>query len=439
MSTSTQKSGFSLLLLASLFLNGCALSAYYNEPVGSPVPTRATFDVTDTQGNDDVLVALAISGGGSRAAYFTTSVMFKLQNVIEGIDLLKEVDVISSVSGGSLPAAYYCISMDELGHTTRSGRIWEEKTVKELMSRNYQARWIGNNFWPTSFFRVLFTAYDRSDIMAQTLEDNLFDTKSFGSPLTFYDLNPERPYLILNATDATADYGEEKHFGNVFTFTDEDFIGKLNSDLSTYPIAWGVMASCAFPGVFNHMTLRDYRDDTKKRYVHVFDGGNGDNLGLESIKKIILKSMFWGEQPAHKHYVVILVDSYQSGSGQDPTDYDPRSLISNVFDTNILDAFDSLLQYRRKDLISQFRSGILDVGDDKKIAVNNMTFWHIHFGDVNPDFPDQNNESLLKTVNQITTNFHIDEADMERIDRAVDHLIYMEQPKLVEIFQKLYR
>ncbi|MFH2001206.1 MAG: patatin-like phospholipase family protein [Planctomycetota bacterium] len=439
MARTLQNQWFALLLAGILILPGCKLSAYHNEPLGSPVQTRASFNVTDTQGNDDVLVALAISGGGSRAAYFAACAMFKLQKVIEGVDLMKEVDVISSVSGGSLPAAYYCISMDELGFTARSGRLWEEATVKELMSRNFQGRWLGNNFWPGNFCRSMFTAYDHSDIMAQTLEDNLFDTKGMGLPLTFYDLNPERPYLILNATDVTADNGEEKHFGNVFTFTDEDFVSKLNSDLSTFPIAWGVMASCAFPGVFNLMTLKDFRDDSVERYMHVFDGGNSDNLGLESIKKIILHSMFWGDAPAHKHYIVILIDSYQNGQGVDPADYDPRSFMSTIFDTNVIDAFDSLLKFRRDDLINQFSTGILDVDKDKKIAVKDLTFWHLTFEDIDPTLPDQNNESLYKTVNHIPTNFHIIGEDRERIDRAVDHLIQKNNPKLIEIFQKLYR
>ena len=77
-----------------------------------PPASRATFDIRDDRGEKDVLVLLALSGGGSRAAYFSGAVMLRLQQVFTDLDLLQEVDVISAVSGGSLPAAYYAVSRD---------------------------------------------------------------------------------------------------------------------------------------------------------------------------------------------------------------------------------------------------------------------------------------------------------------------------------------
>jgi hypothetical protein len=42
-------------------------------------------------------------------------------------------------------------------------------------------------------------------------------------PFRFKDLNPERPYLILNATNGSEDDPGEPHFGELFTFTREEF------------------------------------------------------------------------------------------------------------------------------------------------------------------------------------------------------------------------
>lgn len=419
-----------MVLVMVLSLSGCCVSAYTNKPIAAPVPhghvdrCHASFDIQDQRGTKDVLVALALSGGGSRAAYFSASVMLKLQRVFEEeIDILEEVDVISAVSGGSLPAAYYCISRDPDGNPATSNRIWDEATVKDLMKRDYLGRWIGNWFWPANILRYWLTAYDRSDIMAQTFEDNLFDVKPYGWKLNFRDLNPERPYLIINATDGNENVNSEKHFGNIFTFTREDFEEKLKSDISNYSVARAVMASAAFPGAFNYMTLKDYRDPTAKdkRYLHVFDGGNADNLGLESIKRIITAEEAKGRNKRFKHYIVILVDSFKDMAGIDRNVCDPRSLISYAVDMNFMDSFDSLLQKNRDKLLAEFHSKTF-VTTDGKITVDNLMFWHVNFDNVGSDVPDakEENKSLRDMLNRIPTSFTISPDDTARLDQVVD-------------------
>ena len=471
-------------LIAILF-SGCTSFAYTNKPFtpGEILYNgRASFEIKEDRGNKNVLMLLALSGVGSRAAYFSGSVMLKLQDVFKDIDLLKEIDLISSVSGGSLPAAYYCISMDPEGftsvpikgtfnysqlssslktkvrysennrllgfkgpmqpeneaklqealsdrkddesvaklkrlsqHKVRSNRPWNERTVKRLMARNYLYKWIGNWFWPTSVLKYWFTSYDRSDIMAQTFSDNLYDRRTFGYDLRFRDINPERPYLIINATDATEERIDcdksKRHFGEVFTFTNEDFKSQLKSSISRYKISRAVMASAAFPAVFNYMTFRDYCNE---RYVHVFDGGNSDNLGLKSLKKVIDLN-----REKYKKVIVILVDSHVEVKGIDSKKYDPRSLFSYVMDMNMMDSFDSLLESNRTDLLDKFEN---ECENDKT-----MEFWHIKFDDVkDPD--------LKKKLNKIPTNFKISNSKekdhVTLIDRAVKDLISENNPKL---------
>ena len=50
-----------------------------------------------------MFVGLTLSGGGSRSAILATQVIIELKHK----EILQRVDFISSVSGGSLPAAYY--------------------------------------------------------------------------------------------------------------------------------------------------------------------------------------------------------------------------------------------------------------------------------------------------------------------------------------------
>jgi len=434
-----RNAGLCALLAGGLLLSGCSLSAYQNRRLArnpGEASTKASTQITQPRGTEDVLVALALSGGGSRAAYFSAASMLRLQTVLadEKIDLLKEVDVISSVSGGSLAAAYYCISGDPGGATMKSKRVWDDKTVKKLMSRDYLDRWVANWFWPVNAVRFWGTAYDRTDIMAQTLEDNLFDVRWGGRGLKFRDLNPERPYLILNATDGTENAGSEDHFGNRFVFTREDFAGKLNSGINTYPVSWAVMASAAFPGAFNYVTLRDFRahNHHKRRYLHVFDGGNVDNLGLVSVRDIILQAE-QDNPERYRKYIVILVDSYKDPRGIDRNAYDPRSLASYFIDTNFMDTFDSLLKSSRISLLSQFYEGsFLAEG-----ARNKLVFWHITFESISSDSLDQTGQPLRKKLNRIPTSFKISRDDVLRIDQAVEELITRDDETLQLIRQAL--
>ncbi len=338
---------------ASFMLRGDHLVKTANAPVDcSPKKQR------------DVLVLLALSGGGSRSSLFSALSMYEMQSMkLNDSNLLSEVDLISAVSGGALPAAYYAISDDQPGSDlprecprTYSGRKWDKRTVIELMTKDYRDRGLANWIWPSNFLLYWFTTYNRSDIMAETLDSNLFTTLPSGRSIRFGDLNPARPNLVINATLASKDSSGEYSFGQPFTFTDEDF-GRIGSSLSDYKLSRAVMASAAFPGAFNFMTLRNYRTPKgTKKYVHVFDGGNSDNLGLTSIKREIWLLYRSGELVQYRKIVVILVDAYTSSIGVDTNVTDPRHWYDYVVDTNIVTATDSLLARNRAEQLNEFET-----------------------------------------------------------------------------------
>jgi len=535
-----------LLVCLLIIISGCSTQyAYWNHPKTAltlpfvshfrPTARHATFKITDDRGNQDVLVMLALSGGGSRAAYLSALVMTTLQHDPD-LDILKEVDVISSVSGGSLAGAYYavtedpefiipvprckldcepfngqekiacnkkgkkqeivigkltaeekvvafkalrraingcsakeCAYIEKLFHLSQtkasSNRIWisrqewQERTAKglfnlnlqfrrahveDLMSRNYLNRWFASWFWPGNIARYWTTAYDRTDIMAQTLEDNLFDTKNLGVPLKFGDLNPERPYLIINSTDGTECYtplnkepkeGSQKmHFGSVFTFTDEDFTEYLNSDIYQFHVARGVMASAAFPAVFSYVTLRDFSDENDERYRHVFDGGNADNLGLRSLSRVLKEN-----RGKYKHVIIILVDAFVEPTGKSSKNPEPRSTFSHYLDMNFMDSFDALLKSNRQIGISEFLKDNIDIQDK-------LTFWHITFDkvdesiiDITPLTDDDNRlqvKSLRQGLNRVETNLRISDESKARIEEAV-RIIFKKDAKCLERIKKI--
>lgn len=222
--------------------------------------------------NNGVFVGIALSGGGSRAANFSAAVLLELQD----LGLFPEhVTALSSVSGGSLASAYYKLF-------SRRPIYWNRETIRKRFLTNFKQPWIRRLITPHHFIRTLVTDYSRSDIMASVLDDYLFPTSEdrivFAPFKRFEQLVSEGPKLYINASVRGAGC-------NIFPFLDETFHA-MRSRLDTYPVAYSVMASGAFPGAFNDITVRDYyyeKQKNKASYLHLYDGGPTDNLGIATL------------------------------------------------------------------------------------------------------------------------------------------------------------
>ncbi|MBL0730375.1 patatin-like phospholipase family protein [Piscinibacter sp. HJYY11] len=523
---------------------GCTSFSHTNQPLaaqGGPTPPlRASFQVDGARGNPKVLMFLALSGGGSRAAYLSAATMLKLQTLYPEVDLLDEVDVLSSVSGGSITAALYAASRDvsivspalatslppliartplepQIKVDPRAATIrcsaplgpqdlqalqarlpalrqdlrrldtlcrqapltqlqdWKPDAVLGLARRNYLLRWFGNWLWPQNIARYWFTAYDRGDIMAQTLGDNLYGTRLIGNDLAFGELNPTRPFLLVNATTATDQSGpglsvDEYAFGSVFTFTEQDFRDRLNADLGRYSLARAVTASSSFPLVFPSHTLQDFRPGaldkycekdrndelkcTDRQYLHVFDGGNSDNLGLKSVKRALFQLEAAGQLKHYDRIVVLLVDAFTRPRGASRLNPDPRGTLGLLLDANVSDAVDALLQNNRGRLLGEFDGAELGWNDGscepetRELpsalcrALNarpepvldlsqRLVFYHFGFDDVAAVAPQH--AGLKRKLDTIPTSFKLAEGDARLLDEAVELVISPANPCLQRI------
>ena len=257
-------------LLILVLLPSCT---YVNQPLNSanvPAESRRdndtrsalvhladTFsDATTRPASDDGwFVGIAISGGGSRSANFSAAVMFELQR----LDFLRRVDAISSVSGGSLTAAYYCVADPD---------DWNPANVQSKLTHPFATDMWWHAAMPWNFLALTLSDYDRSDVMAQVFRKALFSKA--GKTLTYADLRADRPRLLVNGTDLQS--------GRRFVFCNESF-DLLNSDLSRFPIGYAVAASSSVPVVMHQVTLRDF-STVFKQFRHIVDGGVEDNLGV---------------------------------------------------------------------------------------------------------------------------------------------------------------
>ena len=108
------------MLAALLLLSACTRVPYINEAREHPAPDRDRFTRIASGGRDpNMIVLLAFSGGGTRAAAFAYGVLQELAatRVVSSRGeqrLLDEVDVISSVSGGSFTSAYFGLFGDRI-------------------------------------------------------------------------------------------------------------------------------------------------------------------------------------------------------------------------------------------------------------------------------------------------------------------------------------
>jgi NTE family protein len=322
-------------LLLCVFLSGGCAHYHQNEHLKrySPESGYRYPPPAETKGQDKLFLALSFSGGGTRAAALSFGVLSKLREirippVDGGTTLLDEVDVISSVSGGSFTSAYYGL----FGH-----RIFEDYRERFLY-RNVQGELVGELFKPWNWVRLASPYFSRIDMAAELYDRTIFDRKSYQALMD----RRQQPYVALNATNMTS--------GDCFTFTQEhfDFIG---SDLAIFPVARAVAASSAFPFLLSPVSLVNnqaadgyelsldiqnalkqddlqssprtanmrrylwaanrapyHTDKADHRFLHLMDGGLADNLGLRYLMDNFRHSSgFLFQRKSVIHRLVVIV------------------------------------------------------------------------------------------------------------------------------------
>jgi len=364
---------------------------------------------SNREAKDLNLIGIALSGGGSRAAVFSAAVLFEL----EAYGILQQATVISSASGGSITAALYGLSCDDLeddcpATITGTARYrWTPEVVFPLIQRNFMARWVGNWFYPPNIPRFWFTYFDRGDAMAQTLSNSLYgSTQYIDKSLRFRDLNPRRPYLLINATNNT----DTSNGVALFSFANEDF-EKIDSCLDLYPVSYAVTASASFPAVFHYVTLQDYHrsSEASRQFIHLMDAGVFDNLAVEPLNKFLKPICESGKRENKPHVLIIIVDASIPSSTKSAADPDPRSFLDRFIDTNFIDTYDLMMSELAKLRIREIQELIEKDCDGKLIELQ---------------FSKLNKKDLIyKVVNGIKTDLKIHANDANCLRHAARILV----------------
>jgi NTE family protein len=263
------------------------------------------------------LLILAFSGGGKRAAAFAQGTLdaMRATPLADGRTMLDEVDILSSVSVGSLTAANFALhgADDDFGQYRENFLYYDAQSElkRELL------------YTPAVVYSVLIENR-RIEAFVRILEERIAPAGK-----TFADLRADAPYLILNTTDIARGLG--------FPLTQYQF-DVICADLDRMPLARAIAASAAYPVLLSSVAIANrapcpaqfeggavaapttttlvaplkylalmaqpggspgpiapeddpykrergqrslrYLSDPDYRYLHLYDGGIADNLGL---------------------------------------------------------------------------------------------------------------------------------------------------------------
>ncbi len=319
-------------LCSLLLLSGCATyGVIENAPQQHLLQNQKIYSIAfyaslDTVPNNDISISLAFSGGGTRAAAFSYGVLQALRekHIMQNgraASLLDDVDIISSVSGGSFTAAYYGLY---------GNRIFED-FKHDFLLQDIESHLISGLHDPATWFNNR----TRTELAVEYFDRIMFRGATFNDML-----REGSPFIIINASDL----GD----GVRLSFTQEYF-NLLCSDLSSFPVSRAVTASAAVPVIFSPIVIRNYPgclngvpkwltaakerfqnnsemmqvldglqtylDKEKRKFIHLVDGGVTDNLGLRSLYEIMEFSggakqfMRDIERQPPRRVVIIVVDA----------------------------------------------------------------------------------------------------------------------------------
>ncbi|MBT8038722.1 MAG: patatin-like phospholipase family protein [Gammaproteobacteria bacterium] len=394
---------------------------------------------------DSLFVILTFSGGGTRASAFSYGVMEQLAATTININgkskrLLDEVDVISSVSGGSFTAAYYGLFGDALF----------EDFEERFLYRNVQGALTLRVLNPVNWFRLASSNYDRIDLAADWYDKNVFGQHSFARLIE----SGRRPFIILNATDIG--------LGSRFEFTQDQF-DWLYSDLASYSVARAVAASSAFPGLLSPLRVHNYEnppaiDDADTRfsgepewlqlalddedrvdyryyrareitsytrglqrpYIHLLDGGLADNIGLRGpLWAINSTDSSWSlldrmNNKKINHLLVISVDAKPIGESAINRKKNAPGLIKvfGVVTTTPMKNYsiDTVHDFHQE--FDQWSK------DQRSLKIAGMDFHEVEFYDIHVGFEEVTDPELRDQVKALPTSFHLDREEVDALRAA---------------------
>lgn len=265
---------------------------------------------------------LALSGGGFRASFFHLGTLAKLAEY----NLLKDIEVISTVSGGSIVGTHYYLKLQKLLEEKEDDEIEQKDYINlvsvlideffEAVQTNIRTSVITKNFFSNTVLKILnpLSNYSRTNKLGEIYQDKIYKKyKNFMKELIItpkgwkdkkdkfrprfnnWRRKNKVPILVINATNLNSGHnwqfqatkmGEPDYMCNMeidknnrfdwVRYTDKD----LQKKFKNYSIGQAVACSSAVPVLFTPIVLENLYEGYK---LSISDGGVYDNQGFSGL------------------------------------------------------------------------------------------------------------------------------------------------------------
>jgi predicted acylesterase/phospholipase RssA len=377
-------------------------------------------------------VGLALSGGGFRASFFHLGVMARLAE----IDALRGVEVLSTVSGGSILGAHYYLEVQNLLQTKADREITREDYIE--MVRRVQKNFlegVQTNIKMQTFASLKdnwsFISgkkdYSRSHRLGEFYESQLYqrvadnhaegvartmpelrikpqgveDAQSFKPNFSNWLRRAKVPTIVLNSTSLNSGHnwqftasamGEPASSisGEIDVNTHYEqrpYENAPTHDLQNYRLGYAVAASACVPGMFEPLTITGLYEGCTVRLV---DGGVHDNQGIAGLLKENCTRILCSDACG------------QMGDVANPSDAPPSVLMraSSILQDRVREAEHQDLRYR---LDSRALDGLFFVHTRKELETESL------------DWISSQDRKQLETDKDSLTSYGIDRELQEKI------------------------
>ena len=247
-------------------------------------------------------LGLSLSGGGYRATAFHLGTLKKLQEM----QVLEEVDLLSTISGGSITGAAFCTRQGDFNsfYTELYEGLQRKNVIRSLLlSRVFlqlvlvvllflvPAVWLlfTNCAWASPLLVLallwLLLRFQFRIFPASKGIEGIYD-RFFFQGKTLADLHP-RPRLVIGATNlqTARPFIFSRTWMQDSTYQYQD--PPIRFKAGAFPVARAVMASTCVPFAFTPVTIAPefFSDPADANRVHpaLVDGGVYDNQGIHRI------------------------------------------------------------------------------------------------------------------------------------------------------------